>query len=209
MKITIMRDQLIAALCTAGKQDIRPYLNGVYLEATNTETRITSSDGSTLALQRADAKDDNQVDGVIRMIVPRSVLEKIKNHKVLRTVEINDDGGKWGIVDFDTRTNFEPVDGRFPDFLRIVPRTTNGNAAQFQPALIANFAKAAVVLGASAKGIPNVGISHNGTDAALVSLGRDAEYIGVLMPMRPNAVQTTDTAPSWALSLLDVIEELA
>ena len=205
MKITIMRDQLIAALCTAGKTDVRFYLNGVYLEATNTETRLISTNGAVLSLQRADAKGENEVVGVIRMTIPRSAIEKVKNHKILRTIEINDDGGKWGVVDFATRTNFEPVDGSFPDYRRIIPLAPSGEAGQFDPELIALFAKAATALGATVKSKPIVAIKHNGTGGALVSLGRDTEYIGVIYPFR---VQPPATPPAWAMTVLEAQEEL-
>lgn len=208
MKILIMRDQLIAALCTAGKADIRPYLNGVYLEATNLETRLSSTDGHTMALQRADAKGDNQVEGVIRMIVPRSAIEKVKNHKILRTIEINDEGGKWGVVDFGTRTSFEPVEGCFPDVRRVLPAKPNGEPAQFDPALIAQFAKAAVALGAvvTKRKVAPVAITHNGmtTGASLVSIGIDSEYIGAIMPFR---FTVPETPPAWATAQLEVEEE--
>ena len=212
MKITIMRDQLIAALFTAGKEDIRPYLNGVYIEATNTETRLTSSNGTTLAMQRADAKGDNQINGIVKMIVPRHALEGVKNHKISRTVEINDDDGKLGLVDCSTRTNFEPVEGRFPDFRRIIPAQTSGVVSQFDTTLIVLFAKAAKVLGATYKGMPQVAIAHNDSGAdknapngALVTLGDLKDYVGVLMPMR---FEAPSTPPDWATSQLVDDEDL-
>lgn len=217
MKITIMRDQLIAALCTAGKSDIRPSLNGVYIEATDMETRLSSTNGSAAALQRADAKGENDVDGgVVRMIVPRHALEGVKNHKVLRTVEINNDGGSWGLVDFSTRTSFVPIDGKFPNIPRVFPRTTSGEVAQFDPELIAAFTKAAKVLGATYKGLAQVAIAHNGRrtpddkndtglHAALVSLGHRQDYTGVIMPMTGEA---PTAPPSWALSPLEAEESL-
>lgn len=195
MKITIMRDQLIAALCTAAKGDIRFYLNGVYIEASNMETRLVSTTGALVAVQRADAKDENEVDGVLKMIIPRTAVEKIKSHKTLRTVELNDEGGKWGIVDCATRTTFDPVDGVFPDYRRAIPDKATGKAARFNPEFIAMFAKASKALGTSQKGSPVVKITPNGDDAALVSVGRDDEYFGVLMPMRD---ELTDTTPVWA-----------
>lgn len=205
MKITIMRDQLIAALCTAGKDDIRYYLNGVFVEASNMETRLTSTNGHIVSTQRADAKDENEVDGVVQMIIPRAALEKIKNHKVLRTVELNDEGGAWGIVDFDARTEFVPVDGKYPEYRRVIPATFSGEAAQFNPNYIALFAKAAKALGAMNGDAPRLAISHNGrTGNALVSIGRDDEYIGVIAPCK---MEPTACRPEWAIA--ELASELA
>lgn len=212
MKITIMRDQLVAALCTAGKADVREYLNSVYIEATNEETRITSTDGITLSIQRADAKGENEVVDVVRLIVPREVVEKVKKDKMAPTVEINDTGGSWGLVDRATRTGFTPMDRRYPDVRRVVPATTSGVMAQFDPRLVANFAKAAVALEATYKGMPQVAIAHNGhptpgnksdaaTHSALVTLGALQNYIGVIMPLNNGDPGTS--SPAWAQSALE------
>ena len=203
MKITIMRDQLIAALCTTAQADVRYYLSGVYVEATSMETRLTSTNGTIMSTQRADAKGDNDVDGVIRIVVPREAIEKIKKHPMLKTVEINDDGGNWSVVDGLTRIGFEPVHERFPDYRRIIPAKTSGVAAQFDPALIAVFAKAAKVLGATYKGLAQVVISHNGYDTpgdmgphgAIVTLGHLTDYVGVISPLKSGAPVS---APFWA-----------
>lgn len=201
MKITIMRDQLVAALCIAAKSDIRYYLNGVHVEATNTETRLTATNGHVLLTQRADAKGDNQVDGTVRMTLPRAAIEGIKKHKQLPTIEINDDGGNWGIVDGPACIAFTPVEGRFPDYRRIFPKTTDGVAVQFDPALVACFAKAAVALGATSKGRAEVHLSHNGaTGCALVTFGGKSDAVGVLMGMRG---QPESTPPGWVFDLLE------
>lgn len=209
MKITIMRDQLVAALCTTAKADIRYYLNGVYVEATNAETRLTSTDGHVMSTQRADAVGDNEVDGVIRIIIPTSALEGIKKHKTIHTVEVNDDGGSWGIVDYPARIGFTPVEGQFPDYRRIIPARLSGEPGQFDPRLIAQFTKAATALGATHEKIPRVLINHNGKDCALVSLGRDTEYVGVIAPLKPlPQFLPSDAPPSWATTQLETVEDL-
>jgi DNA polymerase III subunit beta len=204
MKVTIQRDQLMAALCTAAKSDIRYYLNGVYLEATNMETRLTSTDGHTISLQRADAKDENEVDGVLRMILPRDLCERVKKNKMLPVVWIDndDDSNEWMLTDIGTRISFKPVEGKFPDYRRIIPSQTSGEAARFNPLLIGQFVKAAVILGAGKKDYPDVRIAHNGTDSALVSIGR-SDYLGVLAPLRVLDSNAPITSPhDWALAEL-------
>jgi DNA polymerase III sliding clamp (beta) subunit (PCNA family) len=202
MKITIMRTQLLAALCTAGSKDIRQYLNGVYVEATNSETRLASSTGSALALQRADAKDENDVAGTVSMIVPRDVVRSVRKTGDSPTVTITDgpQPGEYVLADGPTKTIFKPVEGRFPDWTRAIPRGTSGETAQFNTEFMALFAKAASALGATFKGMPDVRIAHNGTDGALVTLGLLQDYVGVLMPLRDQTV--AKSAPSWAFEEL-------
>lgn len=202
MKVTIQRDQLMAALCTAAKSDIRYYLNGVYLEASSLETRLTSTDGQVISLQRADAEGDNEVEGVLRMILPRDFCERVKKNKHLPVVWIDNDKGEWALTDCSTRISFTPIDGKFPDCRRVIPRQTSGAAARLNPSLITPFIKAALILGAGKKDQPDVRIAHNGTDCALVTLGR-SDYLGVLAPLRELDSTTPVTAPfAWALAEL-------
>ena len=146
---------------------------------------------------------------LITLIVPRHAIDKIKKNALFSTVEINDEGGKWGVVDGFTRTGFEPINAAYPNYRRIIPAKPSGEAAQFDANLITPFAKAAKALGAIYDKVPRVLIKHNGNGAALVSFGRDDEYIGVIMPLRPLPQLTPPCAPPvWAIEQLEAHEEL-
>ena len=51
--ITLSSDKLLAALLFAGDNDVRYYLNGVQVEATESQTRLHSTDGHTGSVQRS------------------------------------------------------------------------------------------------------------------------------------------------------------
>ena len=188
----------MAALCTCASTDLRYYLNGVYVEATSTETRLTSTDGRILSTQRFTS--DNLVDGVVRILVPFNVLNKIKKHKTVPMVEMGNEHGGWEIIDQDIRIGFTPTDGYFPDILKVIPKILNGEPGQFDPRLFANFAKAAIILGALNKKIPAVFVSHNGKGAAVISLGEEIEYLGIIMPLAKT--YPLSAPPSWAIKKL-------
>ena len=80
------------------------------------------------------------------------------------------------------------IDGTFPDYRRVIPATTDGVTAQFDPAQLVTFQKAAALIGGHA--VPT--LHHNGDGPALVTVKdmgeRDAFIIfGVLMPFRTSA----------------------
>lgn len=201
MLITIQRKQILAALCTAGKGDVRYYINGVCVDATTQETRLTSTDGVVVAMQRAPAKGGNQVDGVVRINVPREALENIKAHKSLTTIALCNDSGDWFVIDGAMRTGFVPVVGNFPNMLRVMPAKPSRVLAQFDPEQLIKFAKAARVLGISGKGPAMVSITHNGNDTALVSLGCDEEYIAAVMPMNKKKGWVSPASPPIWISI--------
>jgi DNA polymerase-3 subunit beta len=194
--ITICRNQLLASICTASKKDLRFYLMGVQVLATETDTRLVSTDGNILSVQRLITR--NVLDtGPVELIIPIETCEKIKSHKGDLPVELTLKDGQWCLVDYGTMHFFTPIDRKFPDFKRVIPVKCSGEVGQFQIALLSRFEKAAKILGAKCKSIPVVSISHNGRDAALVSIGRDHEYLGVIMPVKVPAPELT--AHTWYL----------
>ena len=79
MKTTIFvsRKQLIASSFTMSDKDIRTYLNGVLVEATKTETRLVSTDGSVMSIQKYIA-DNEGIENLICIIIPNDIVLRIK-----------------------------------------------------------------------------------------------------------------------------------
>jgi DNA polymerase III subunit beta len=88
----------------------------------------------------------------------------------------------------------QAIDGRSPDWRKVVPREFSGQAAQFNPNYIGDLGKAARIL--HGKNALGVGIGYNGNSSALIDLYHE-DFVGVLMPMRGDAPKS---APSWAFS---------
>ena len=81
---------------------------------------------------------------------------------------------------------FKPLEGAYPDVRRVIPATTSGNAAQFDPELLMRFAKTAKALGGKSG---YVMVDHNGNDSATVRIPGRADFIGVVMPLRSTYVE--------------------
>ncbi len=98
--IHIQQSTLDAMLLIAGKQDIRYYLNGVYIEWNNVLTRAVGCDGHRLAVKQQ-FEEDNAGAGSI--IIPRDVIERLpkrpKNDAIVSiTCTGVDDAKKWAIA---------------------------------------------------------------------------------------------------------------
>lgn len=196
--INLSLSQLRAALCIAAKQDIRYYLNGVYVECDSTRTRVVATNGHAMYIEDRNS-EPNTWQGA--MIVPRSILEMVtKGFHSLDMAWINvkeqDDTGhitratiKTGAVMNDIE--FAAINGVFPDYTRVIPEKIDSTeAAQFQPEYLAAFAKVAKVHGQK-NGFFH--LHHNGPNSsALVTFARNTNAIGVLMPLRDEA-QFPDT----------------
>lgn len=191
MPIQIQRKQLRAALYFAGTADIRQYLNGVYVEPTATMTRLTSTTGSMLSIQRHVAKNAD----VPAMIVPREVCEQAVALKI-EELTIEPLGGRFSIGGAGlNRYLFQPLEGRFPDVSRMVPNSPSGVPAHFNPELPMAFVRAGKALGV--KGMPIV--RQNGNAGAIVHFYAYDDFIGVLMPVSHFTEKRPDIGfPTWA-----------
>ncbi len=104
------------------QQDVRYYLNGLMLEITKGRLRAVATDGHRLAL--CDMPVDIKISQARQVIVPRKGIQEL-----LRLLESNDEpvqvdvgSNHIGISSADIRFTSKLVDGRFPDYDRVVPK---------------------------------------------------------------------------------------
>ena len=104
------------------QQDVRYYLNGLMLEISNGLLRGVATDGHRLAL--CDMPVDIRVREMRQVIVPRKGIQEL-----LRLLENNDEpvqvevgSNHIGISNGEIRFTSKLVDGRFPDYDRVVPK---------------------------------------------------------------------------------------
>lgn len=188
----------------APKSDTRFYLNGVLIEITENGRFYAATDGHKLVVIR-EARQETDTNG--QWILPRDVILGIKLQKagrtVLETAELETDGAKAKLDYCGTGTVFSFVDGKFPDWRRVVPSKTSCEVAQFNPdylVAIRDCAAATVGVGKHT----GLSILHNGGNASLYQCN-DHNFIAVIMPLRINAADVYKPVPDdlhlfWGLS---------
>lgn len=170
--ITVLVKHLAAALHLAGKNDVRFYLNSVFLDAKS--GCIVATDGTCAYISRP-----GLVVGLVAdVLMPREFVENVvKAAKKAEYAVITEDGGKLSTDSCMGRV----VDGKFPDWRRICPSQLSGEAAQFDKDLLARVAKANKALGAKAPSW--YVLCQSGKDGA-VALLCGGEAHAVVMPLR-------------------------
>lgn len=182
---------LKAANLAASKEHTRYYLGGVAVQADARGSYLVATDGHRLLAfrQSGECYGGDPID----IIIPSDIIAGIKLNKHVETAELTKDSDKaWRLDYCGTSIIFAPIDGRFPDWRLVVPETTDGTPAQFNPAYVGDLAKVEKALGASV-----CAIAYNGFGPALVTFGTDVDGFGVLMPMRVKEDIPTGK-PSWA-----------
>lgn len=103
------------------QQDVRYYLNGLMLELSDKRIRAVATDGHRLAM--SDAKVDLSSPEVQQVIVPRKGIQEL-----LRLLEDSEDtasikvGNNHATVEMGDITFISKlIDGRFPDYQRVLP----------------------------------------------------------------------------------------
>lgn len=110
-------------------QDVRYYLNGVYMIFSSQELRVVATDGHRLATISLPIR--SHLSQPISVILPRKAVQELQ--RVLAEEEDDDEIamviGKNHLRAVTTQTSFitKLVDGRFPDYRRVLPKTGEGN----------------------------------------------------------------------------------
>ncbi len=104
------------------QQDVRYYLNGLMLELARDQIRAVATDGHRLAL--CDMPVDIKTPDKRQVIVPRKGIQELM--RLLESsdapVEVQVGGNHIGVRNADIRFTSKLVDGRFPDYDRVVPK---------------------------------------------------------------------------------------
>ena len=133
-------------------QDVRYYLNGMYFEASGKTLRSVATDGHRLASCSIDLAKSIEEQSVI---VPRKgVTELVKlldNDQANLTIQIGQNNLR-AIIDGFIFTS-KLVDGRFPDYRRVIPRNGDKELISSREALKQAFSRAAILSNEKFRGV--------------------------------------------------------
>lgn len=196
-KVTVPAEYIAVLKLFTATKDIRYYLNGINIEAAGTEARLIATDGHRLGIFRVLHESAFVAKPLTNVIIPNELLVGIKPTKrdVVITIGPREEGSTSRSVTLSqngTSIVGKTIDGRYPDYRRVIPREVSGEAAQFNANYIGDLGKAARILYGSKYTCPTIG--HNGDKGALIDLGKE-DFVGVLNPMRGDFPKS---APTWA-----------
>ena len=106
------------------QQDVRYYLNGLLFELADQQLRLVATDGHRLAL--AEAKLNDSVGANLQVILPRKgVLELQRVLGNQGQVDISISANHMRVSVDGVRFTSKLIDGRFPDYGRVIPSEPN------------------------------------------------------------------------------------
>jgi len=192
MKFQIDFDILKGLNVLSGKKDIRYYLNGVYVEITPNGAYFVATDGHKMGIWH---ESEITAPETIQHVIPSTLIDQVSKviTKPINLVEID----LQPMIEFNYLNNVfkaPAIDGKYPDFRRVIPETLSHEIAQFDPEFLSQFYKCASILNGVKK--PDVAIGHNGTGGAIVDI-QNGKFLGVVMPYKSKAGFTEYKKPLW------------
>jgi len=185
--INVYRNKLKAASRFMAVQDIRYYLNGVLIESNEMQSRIVATDGHTLFASRDDAKGDNagSFAGIIGADTVKAILAWKAPYKSANDVPVvittaDDPAGEHRAAWAGNICVFRLIDGKFPDYMRVVPEKVSGEPAFYQPEYLVRCSKAAIDMNTNKLGHFDFKQGGDGSGIAVFS----SEAFAVIMPIR-------------------------
>jgi DNA polymerase-3 subunit beta len=105
-----------------GNQDIRAYLNGLYLETDNQKITVVASDGHRLSI--GEIKQANNLSNTRSVIIPRKAvteLTKILNRDINEIVTIHLAENYFFLKSETVKLVSRLIDGNFPNYSQVIP----------------------------------------------------------------------------------------
>ena len=127
--LTIDINQLKALTFMATTEETRFYLKGVHIEAQADKVLGVATDGHRLLAMKLDATWDG-TPTPFSIIIPLSTIKPIKINRYVSGATLAKSGDKWTLTHIDQTILFEPVDGAYPDWRRIIPDTVTGEVGE-------------------------------------------------------------------------------
>lgn len=117
----LLRRLVESTMFSMAQQDVRYYLQGLLLVADGTTLRVVATDGHRLALSEADL--EHPVESSQECIIPRKTVQELRRNLLEDETPVRVGFGS-GQISFDfggARLTSKVIDGRFPDYERVIP----------------------------------------------------------------------------------------
>ena len=184
------------ALLAPKKEPTRPYLLGVHVEVKGSQAILVATDGAILGVLRVTLTEEFEQHA---FTIPLSLLTLItaKEEVTLTYTKEEQGPGTVTLIQGDRVLAGKAVEGRYPQFRRVIPEKVTG----VQDHLIAvRYLETAAKVCSMINDVPMpaVHVHYNGGDACLVDT-QNEDFVLVVSPMRDpgERINTTYTRPGW------------
>jgi len=173
---------LKAVNLAASNEETRYYLKGVFVQVRAHTVTYVATDGHRLLHAKQDSSEENTLCG--DWIIPRDWIKAQKpgKYETCASMTVNADNTLLQFTGTITGMTAH-VDGKFPDYARVIPVECSGELAQYDGMQLGVFEKFAKLMSISAPTL-----HHNGAGPGVLAFGAQG-IVGVVMPVRHRDAQ--------------------
>jgi DNA polymerase-3 subunit beta len=190
------------AVLAADKKDLRAHIRGVYLEVSAKEIRFAATNGVILGVCRIE-HDNPDITETIKCTIPAELVASVKGSNALAlTLEIGAPSDEYRlqreltISQGGTKQTMQSVSQAYPDYRRIIPETTSGEQAQFDPDLLIQLKKFGKAININKNGY--FALAYNGESAAIADF-HTKNLLVIVMPLRNDErTLAAPESPTWS-----------
>jgi DNA polymerase-3 subunit beta len=179
---------LKALLLFAGKKDIRYYLNGVHFERSATGTVAVATNGHCLAVARLDRDAAEPAS----FTVPREHLDNVVKGAKGGVDIVQVDAAQCTLISSNGRITVPLLDGKFPDWRRVVTPQQTGEKSYYHPDYHAMVDKAGQLIRPTKFAYL---IQQNGNSVGYADLA--STIYAYVMPLRHDYDKDVISSPKW------------
>jgi len=207
--ITLSIKDIKAVSHAMAGNDIRYYLNSVCIEHNGIETRIIATDGHRLHIVRVNHPDGEHC-APVQYLLPDTLVKTIikckapRHDKRKEVVLTFSDGKVSATIPDGTETVAKLVDGKFPDYSRVIPQSVSGEYSCINQDFVTDALQGYRDYMESKK--LYMALKHGGSNCAVLSFGN---FLAVIMPMRGDVSTDPDSFWHSQLSGPEVSEQVA
>ncbi len=192
MQITIKQSTIKAVSYAMPKNDNRYYLNGMLVHTNGHDTRLVASDGPRMNI--AIIERTMLVEVPQQYIIPASLVSTIckckagKDNKKPEVTLTFNNGKVAAALPDGTEAVAKLIEGKYPDYDRVIPHTLSGEVAQYNPQYVLDAYKAV----ADYLGVKNhqIALYPNGSGTAAMACDG---FAAMIAPWRAETVTTIDS----------------
>jgi len=185
--VTIDKARLAGCRNAAGEKDVRYYLNGVYMEL---ESGVMVATDGAMMFVAASGHGPIPNSGAPSIILPNEWIDsvlKVAKYETALTVDIDaaQPVATVSVTIGGATLKASCIDGKFPDWRRVVRFNDTEELAQFDPRLLASLQECfRLAMDERKTAKVCVNLRQQGNSAAIMYRDANTDMFGVLMPWR-------------------------
>ncbi|ABL01806.1 DNA polymerase III, beta subunit [Candidatus Ruthia magnifica str. Cm (Calyptogena magnifica)] len=154
IKRHVLKDLIENTSFSMGSQDIRTYLNGLYLEIDKNSIVVVATDGHRLSIGKV--KQTHNLSNKKSVILPRKAvfeLTKLLNKNGYKEIDIHLSDNYFYLISNNTTIISRLIDGNFPNYLQVLPTNFNNIIIINRLAFLNSLQQASIFVEERTKGV--------------------------------------------------------